>query len=591
MGNTCNKVSEVPSYDMLVPQTNQIPPQINRTLSQRSDLVKSRIKNFKKAKGFSQCEITPKERLFLTKFNTELIKQAQSAQVLTIKISPLDTPINKKLSRFFAKMRSLNQVKALRVSFESLSERLFRKFCQSLQYMKSLTCLEIELTRYASNTFFFPIFIPAIQSLKNLNRISLSTASIRIQDKCLPDFSRKLGHLTLLKRINLNIENSQTLQCASLTKMLDNCRNLNLSAIILKMKSIKFENSQLNEFLASFKHFTSSLEALTLNFTLYRDGFHLYDFVDAFKCLQNLKSLDLNLNLGQNYLVLPMQNQHNHNKMIKRAIKALARGLNLRDRSKLAHVKLELPTGSFSLPDSRSLISLIQKIAAADFRFLTDITYNDQKSIDFAPTFCLENYKSSLPKLPVTFNLKDVQEIPNFFTFLKPIQNLYSFHLSINWNLACQLHQHSIQNLVKNVQELSSSVSGLTLSMKKCHILDEAFFKKLCSCLANLQPVNTLAFDFTECIQVSDVCLASIGDMLIKMASLKRLSLVFDECYLIHTEGIKKLSARLLAMKSLEYVKINCDGCFNLNQNEKGLLVDLAISIPKSEIFLNKKRI
>ena len=100
MGNTCNKASEVPSYEITIPQTNQIPPlQIQnqappplnsrfKIISQRSDFIKSRVKYLSKAKGFSHCEIATKERSLVTKFNTELIKQAQSSQVLTIKISP-----------------------------------------------------------------------------------------------------------------------------------------------------------------------------------------------------------------------------------------------------------------------------------------------------------------------------------------------------------------------------------------------------------------------------------------------------------------------------------------------------------------------
>jgi len=405
-----------------------------------------------------------------------------------------------------------------------------------------------------------------------------------IQDKFLIDFSRKLGHLPHSKILKLNIEHTEMLKCASLAKMVNNFRNLNLSTIILKMKSIKCENTQISEFLAAFKYFPSFLENLVLNLHLHGEWDNLKNLTEVIKCLQNLKYLDLTFNLG---LVHVGPTVRGANKRSKRPLKALVRGLNLKDAPEKTQIKFEFSRDQFTLRDSRSAMAFIQKIAATDFRFLSEITFNDQKSIHFVHKFCLESVKGSSPKLPVTFNLNDAQEIPNFVAFFKPLQHIYSLYISIEWKANFKMNEIWIQQLSTNFAQLSS-ISSLAFGMRKCHTLDPVHLEKFCSCFSSLQPVDELCFDFTECIQITDACLSSLGNMLMKMTSLKKLSVIFDGCYLIQNEGIEALSSKLLTMKSLEYVKVNCDGCWNLDPKESGVLLDLANSVSKSEIRVNK---
>jgi len=159
MGNTCNKASKIPSYDMTIPQINQIPPQRRdpipsqiknsapslstkfRTLSQRSDLIKSRVKNFKKAEGFSQCEIALKE-IF-----------SQQIQYRTYQTNPICTSLdNQNFYSGYVRQREnrpiLDKGETSQPSQNSQSFILaslknhFGRFCQSLKYLKSLTCLE-----------------------------------------------------------------------------------------------------------------------------------------------------------------------------------------------------------------------------------------------------------------------------------------------------------------------------------------------------------------------------------------------------------------------------------------------------------------
>jgi len=606
MGNTCNKFQEIPSYDMAAPQTNQIShqiplPQIDkappvntrfRTFTQKSDLIKSRIKNIKKTKGFSKCEIAPKEGSFITKFNKEIIKQAHPSQVLTIKLAPIDISISKKFSRFFMQMKYLNQVKTLRVSFEGLTERHLKRFCKNLKYMKLLTHLEIKLVRYAVNArSFFSLFISGIKCLKNLTQFSFHFPSIQIEDKFLPGFSRKIRFLTLLKTFKLHIENNVAIQCLSLIKMLYNLRNLKLSTIALNMHFVKCENPKISEFLAAFKHFASSLEGLSLNFNLQGPRGLIADYTDFFKDFDNLKHLNVNFNLDLNTIYFPMKDSSSDvNKRSAEIVKAIASEWNLKERPTLTHVKFRFLTGNFSLSDPESFINFIQKMASADLRFLTEITFHYTKKIQFASHFYLEAQRNSLSRLPVTCNMKDdnIQEISNFIAFLKPIQHLYSFHLGFNWDDSrYQINENSIQHLMKNIKEIPS-VTGFSLNLKKCFRIDEGLFEKFCSCLLDLQAVDDLSLGFSGCIQISDDCLVTLGETIMKMKNLKRLSLVFYECYLIQNEGIKALGARLLAVKSLEYVKINCDECFKLNSHERGLLANLVRSVPKVEIHLNK---
>jgi len=381
------------------------------------------------------------------------------------------------------------------------------------------------------------------------------------------------------------------MQCLSLKKMIENFQKLKLENIVLTFKDVRCEKPRISEFLAAFERFAASLKALSLSFNLHHgSGGMVNDYTGMFKYFKHLKHLNLNFNLEVNRIYLPRENNPSDIQHQKEIIKAINTGWNLKEQPNINLVKFKFLIGKLVFKEPESFIEFIKEITTGDLRFVTDITYNYTKNLQFANHFYLETQRNSPPRLSLTCNMKDdnIQEISNFFTFLKPIQNLYSFHLGFNWDDSrYQINENSIQHLMKNLQQLPS-VTGFTLNLKKCFRIDEGLFEQFCSYLLDLQAIDELNLDFSGCIQISDNCLVSLGDTMMKMRNLKKLSLIFDECYLIQNEGIKALAVRLLTMKSLQYVKINCDECFKINLGEKGLLFSLLQSLPKSEIRLNK---
>jgi len=373
--------------------------------------------------------------------------------------------------------------------------------------------------------------------------------------------------------------------------MIENFRKLKLSTIVFNLKDVRCDKPTIGNFLVALKHFASSLEALSLNFNVLdgRGGL-VDDYTVVFKDFENLKYLNMNFNLEVNTIYSSIVNNPTDTQRQKEIMKDISKGWNLEKQPNINLVRFKFLTGKLSLNEPESFIDFIQTIASGGLRFVADITFYTARNLQFPMYSFLEAQKNSLSRLSVTCNMKDnnIKEISDFMAFLKPIQHLYSFHLGFNWDDSrYQIDEKSIQHLMRNINQLSS-VTGFTLNLKKCFRMDEALFQKFCSYLLNLQAADELNLDFSGCIQISDNCLISLGDTLIKMKELKRLSLVFDECYLIQNEGIKALAVRLLTIKSLRYVKINCDECFKISVGEKGLLLSLLQSFPKSEIRLNK---